>query len=108
MLRCTATPVAAKGFSRNLRLRDYVMQMRPQQRLEAATPAVPGPIHQPKAMERSKSLELDLTEAEFETLINAVCRPPGGRFAELEFKLRAAWRRAPSQSDYRSAIPDVG
>ena len=62
----------------------------------------------PKAMERSKGLELHLTEAELETLINAVCSTPGGRFAELEFKLRAAWRRAPSQSDYRSAIPDVG
>jgi hypothetical protein len=62
----------------------------------------------PKAMERSKSLELHLTEAELETLINSVCSTPGGRFAELEFKLRAAWRRAPSQFDYRSAIPDVG
>ena len=63
---------------------------------------------QKERMERSKSLELDLTEAEFETLINAVCRPPGGRFAELEFKLRAAWRRALSESDYRSVVPDVG
>jgi hypothetical protein len=59
-------------------------------------------------MERSKSLELQLTEAEFETFINAVCSTPGGRFAELEFKLRAAWRRALFQSDYRSVVPDVG
>ena len=59
-------------------------------------------------MERSKSLELHITEAELETLINAVRNTPDGRFAELEFKLRAAWRRAPSQSDYRSVIPDVG
>jgi hypothetical protein len=55
-------------------------------------------------MERSKSLELHLTEAELETLINAVRSTSDGRFAELEFKLRAAWRRALSQSDYRSAI----
>ena len=59
-------------------------------------------------MERSKSLELHLTEAEFETLIDAVRSASGSRFAELEFNLRAAWRRALSQSDYRSAIPDVG
>ena len=58
-------------------------------------------------MEKRKSLELHLTEAELETLINAV-RSVGCRFADLEFKLRAAWRKAPSQSDYRSAIPDVG
>jgi hypothetical protein len=54
---------------------------------------------------RSKHLELHLTEAEFETLVRAA--RSDCRFAELEFKLRAAWRRAPSQSDYRSAIPDV-
>ena len=57
-------------------------------------------------MERSKNLELHLTEEELETLVRAV--RSDGRFAELEFKLRAAWRRALSQSDYRSAIPDVG
>ena len=44
-------------------------------------------------MERSKSLELHLTEAELETLVNAVRSTSDGRFAELEFKLRAAWRR---------------
>ena len=55
-------------------------------------------------MERSKNLELHLTEAELETLVNAVRNTSDGRFAELEFKLRAAWRRALSQSDYRSAI----
>jgi hypothetical protein len=59
-------------------------------------------------MEGSKSLELHLTEAELETLINAVRSLSGGRYAELEFKLRAAWRRAVSQFDHRSAIPDVG
>jgi hypothetical protein len=59
-------------------------------------------------MERSKSLELQLTEAELESLINAVRSTSNGRFAELEFKLRAAWRRALSQSDYRSVIADVG
>jgi len=59
-------------------------------------------------MERSKNLELHLTEAELETLVNAVRNTSDGRFAELEFKLRAAWRRALSQSDYRSATPDVG
>jgi hypothetical protein len=59
-------------------------------------------------MERSKSMELHLTEAELETLINAARGASDGRLAGLEFKLRAAWRRAPSQSDYRSAIPDVG
>jgi hypothetical protein len=41
-----------------------------------------------------KSLELYLTEAELEALINAVRRTSEGRFADLEFKLRAAWRRA--------------
>jgi hypothetical protein len=50
-------------------------------------------------MEGSKSLELHLTEAELETLINAVRRTSDGRFAELEFKLRAAWRRALPRSD---------
>ena len=59
-------------------------------------------------MEGSRSLELHLTEAELETLINAVRSTSGGRYAELEFKLRAAWRRALSQFDHRSAIPDVG
>src|ERR1700720_2142004 len=39
MLRRTATAPAAKVFSRNLRLSDYVMRTRPQQRLEAATSA---------------------------------------------------------------------
>jgi hypothetical protein len=56
-------------------------------------------------MERSKSLELHLTEAELETLINAI-RAYNGRLAEL--KLRAAWRRSLSQSDYGSVIADVG
>ena len=59
-------------------------------------------------MEGHTSLELTLTEAELEMLISVVRGTSGGRFPELEFKLRAAWRRAPSQSDYRSAIPDVG
>jgi hypothetical protein len=58
-------------------------------------------------MERSKSLELLLTEAELEMLINAV-RTTSGGFAELEFKLRAAWRRALPRSDYSSITPDVG
>ena len=58
-------------------------------------------------MERSKSLELHLTEAELETLISAVRRTSGGR-SELEFKLRAAWRRALPQSDYSSTTADVG
>jgi hypothetical protein len=59
-------------------------------------------------MEGSKGLELHLAEAELETLINAVRSTSGGRYAELEFKLRAAWRRALSQFEHRSAIPDVG
>ena len=59
-------------------------------------------------MEKSKSLELQPTEAELETIINAVRGASNGRFAELEFKLRAAWRRALFQSDYRSVVPDVG
>jgi hypothetical protein len=59
-------------------------------------------------MEGSKSVELQLTEVELETLISAVRSTPCGRFPELEFKLRTAWRRALSQSDYRSVIPDVG
>jgi hypothetical protein len=59
-------------------------------------------------MERSKSLELRLTEAELETLITAVRSTSSGRFAELEFKLREAWRRALFQCDFRSAFPDVG
>jgi len=59
-------------------------------------------------MDGSKSLELQLTEAELESLVNAVRSTSNGRFPELEFKLRAAWRRALSQSDYRSVIPDVG
>jgi hypothetical protein len=41
-------------------------------------------------MEKSNSLELHLIEAELETLINAVRSTCGGRFAELEYKLRAA------------------
>ena len=44
-------------------------------------------------MERRKSLELHLTEAELETLINAVRSASDGRLADLEFKLRAAWRK---------------
>ena len=44
-------------------------------------------------MQRNRSLELHLTEAELETLINAVRSTSGGRLPELEFKLRAAWRR---------------
>ena len=48
-------------------------------------------------MERSKSLELHLTEAELETLINAI-RACNGRLAELVFKLREAWRGSLSQS----------
>ena len=59
-------------------------------------------------MEKSKSLELHLTEAELETLINAVRGTYNGRLAELELKLRAAWRMGLPQSDYRSVIPDVG
>jgi hypothetical protein len=58
-------------------------------------------------MEKSKSLELHLTEAELQTLINAV-RSTSGGFAELEFKLRAAWRSGLPKSDYSSVIPDVG
>ena len=45
-------------------------------------------------MEGNKSLELHLTETELETLISAVRSTSGGRFRELEFKLRTAWRRA--------------
>ena len=45
-------------------------------------------------MEGNKTLELHLTEAELETLISAVRSTSGGRFPELEFKLRAAWGRA--------------
>jgi hypothetical protein len=41
-------------------------------------------------------------------LISAVRSTPNGRFTELEFKLRAAWRRALYQSDYRSVVADVG
>ena len=59
-------------------------------------------------MEGSKSLELQLTEAELETLISAVRSTAIGRFPDLEFKLRAAWRRALPKSDYRSVTPDVG
>ena len=59
-------------------------------------------------MERSKSLELHLTEAELEMLINAVRSTYNSHVAELEFKLRAAWRGGLPQSDYRSVIPDVG
>ena len=59
-------------------------------------------------MEGRKSLELTLTEAEVETLISAVRSTSSGRFPELEFKLRAAWRRALLQSDYSSTTADVG
>jgi hypothetical protein len=59
-------------------------------------------------MEGNKSLELHLTEAELQTLISAVRSSSGGRFPELEFKLRAAWRRALPQSDYYSTTADVG
>ena len=59
-------------------------------------------------MESSKSLELHLTEVELETLINAVHKTSDGGVAELEFKLRAAWRRGLPLSDYRSVTPDVG
>jgi hypothetical protein len=59
-------------------------------------------------MEGNKSLELHLTEAELEALLSAVHSTSGGRFPELEFKLRAAWRRALPQSDYSSTSADVG
>jgi hypothetical protein len=59
-------------------------------------------------MEGSKRLELQLTEVELETLISAVRSTRSSRFSELEFKLRAAWRRALPQSDYPSITPDVG
>jgi hypothetical protein len=59
-------------------------------------------------MEGNKSLELHLTEAELEALISAVRSTSGGRLPELEFKLRAAWRRALPQSDYPSTTIDVG
>jgi hypothetical protein len=59
-------------------------------------------------MEGHKSLQLTLTEAELETLISAVRSTSSGRFPELEFKLRAAWRRALPQSDYSSTTADVG
>jgi hypothetical protein len=58
-------------------------------------------------MEGHKSLELTLTEAELETPISAVRSTSSGRFPELEFKLRAAWRRV-LQSDYSSTTADVG
>ena len=51
-------------------------------------------------MEGSKGLGLHLTEAKLETLINAARGASDGPFAELEFKLRAAWRRALLRSDY--------
>jgi hypothetical protein len=59
-------------------------------------------------MEGNKTLELHLTEAELETLISAVRSTSGGRFPELEFKLRAAWGRALPQFDYSSTTADVG
>jgi hypothetical protein len=59
-------------------------------------------------MEGSKSLELHITETELETLISAVRSTSGNRFPELEFKLRAAWRRALPQSDYPLITADVG
>jgi hypothetical protein len=58
---------------------------------------------------KSKSLELHLTgNGILETLINAVHKTSDGGFAELEFRLRAAWRSGLPQSDYRSVTPDVG
>jgi hypothetical protein len=59
-------------------------------------------------MEGNKSLELHLTETELEALISAVRSASGGTVRELEFKLRAAWRRALPQFDYPSITPDVG
>jgi hypothetical protein len=59
-------------------------------------------------MEGSKNLKLELTETELEMLISAVRATPGGRSAELEFKLRSAWRSGVPQIDYSSVIPDVG
>jgi hypothetical protein len=59
-------------------------------------------------MEGNKRLELHLTETELEALIGAVRSTSDSRFRELEFKLRAAWRRALPQFDYPSATPDVG
>jgi hypothetical protein len=50
-------------------------------------------------MEGHTSLQLTLTEAELEMLISAVRGTSDGRFPELEFKLRAAWRRALPQSN---------
>ena len=41
-------------------------------------------------MERSKSLELYLTDVELEKLINAIHETSDGGFAELEFKLGTA------------------
>jgi hypothetical protein len=40
MLRRTATASQQKVFSRNLRLNDYLLRTRPQQRLEAVTPKI--------------------------------------------------------------------
>jgi hypothetical protein len=68
----------------------------------------PEKVAERKRMERSKSLELHLTEVELEALISAVNKISDSGFAELEFKLRAAWRRGYPQSDYRSVTPDVG
>jgi hypothetical protein len=59
-------------------------------------------------MERSKSLELYLTDVELEKLINVIHETSDGGFAELEFKLRTAWRSGLPVSDYRSVTPDVG
>ena len=53
MLRRTATASQQKVFSRNLRLSDYVMRTRPQQRLEAATPGNDGAI---KARTRERTI----------------------------------------------------
>ena len=59
-------------------------------------------------MEISRSLELHLSEREFETLINAVHNASRRGLSELEIKLRAAWRRALPQCEYPSITPDVG
>jgi hypothetical protein len=59
-------------------------------------------------MEGNKSPALLLTTAKLEALISAVRSTSGGRFPELEFKLHAAWRRAPPQSNYSSTAADVG
>ena len=47
-------------------------------------------------MEGHKSLELTLTEAELETLISTARSTSGGRFPELEFKLRSLEKGTPA------------